>query len=195
MVPWVGRRPQKLQALVRGPKREEQATDGPVDQSEYVIGSGQARGSPGGIIIGLILCARLQHASVLHGWVPEGTGARLSLKSDERARDSGLVVRAITLGGGQVVMCPVEYWVGLSCGTSMSRAVTLWRSECGPRCTRRWWRQWYARWSESLCDVAVTSKCVPWIWGPSGEGCRCSANVVDCCMVRPRGPGMLVTQE
>ncbi len=55
---WVGCRPQKLQALVRGPKREDRTTDGLVDRSEYVIGSGQARCSPGGIIVGLILRAR-----------------------------------------------------------------------------------------------------------------------------------------
>ncbi len=76
MVPWVGRRPQKLQALVRGPKREEQATDGPVDQSEYVIDSGQAHGSPGGIIGGLILCARSQQASMLHGRVVRAAGVQ-----------------------------------------------------------------------------------------------------------------------
>ena len=76
MVAWVGRRPQKLQVLVRGPKREDRTTNGPVDQSEYVFDSGQARGSPGGIIVGLILCARLQQASVLHGRVVRAAGVQ-----------------------------------------------------------------------------------------------------------------------
>ncbi len=76
MVPWVGRRPQKLQALVRGSKRKERTTDGLVDRSECVIGSGQARGSPGGIIVGLILCARSQQASMLHGRVVRAAGVQ-----------------------------------------------------------------------------------------------------------------------